>query len=311
MSLLDELILRCTLMAWGAVTCTLLFNLFAERLWPAARGQGVFRRRQGGTDTMWFLCKTVLAFVPKLMFFAIIATPLSWLVGHDMGLAQFRSPAPLWPGSFIAQQPIALQIFESLLLQDFAEYWTHRLQHHPWFWRFHVIHHTAPSMDWRTNYRLHPFDGFVQLTSITLMVFVGTVLLGFSPEAVLPVLAARILMQSGTLNHANLRWSFGPLKYFLVSPVFHRWHHASNREAYDKNFGGTFSIWDWMFGTAYMPEGVIPQELGAPAPHVPESFIGQLIAPFRPTEAAPEPTTDAPERLPLGGRRMRRPPFAP
>ena len=53
--------------------------------------------------------------------------------------------------------------------------------------------------------------------------------------------------------HANLDWDWGPLRSFLVSPRFHRWHHTSEEEARDKNFAGLLPLWDILFGTYYMP----------------------------------------------------------
>lgn len=26
--------------------------------------------------------------------------------------------------------------------------------------------------------------------------------------------------------HARLNWDFGPLRYVIATPVFHRWHHS-------------------------------------------------------------------------------------
>ena len=46
------------------------------------------------------------------------------------------------------------------------------------------------------------------------------------------------------LLHANVSWSFGPLRYVLASPRFHRWHHTIEAEARDKNFAGIFAFID-------------------------------------------------------------------
>jgi sterol desaturase/sphingolipid hydroxylase (fatty acid hydroxylase superfamily) len=34
----------------------------------------------------------------------------------------------------------------------------------------------------------------------------------------------------------------------------HRWHHADQHEAYDKNFSTKLALWDWVFSTAYLPD---------------------------------------------------------
>ena len=67
----------------------------------------------------------------------------------------------------------------------------------------------------------------------------------------------------------------------MVSPVFHRWHHAVAPQ--DKNFASTFPVWDLMFGTFYMPQGQVPQEYGidATSAPVPEGLLPQLIYPLK------------------------------
>jgi sterol desaturase/sphingolipid hydroxylase (fatty acid hydroxylase superfamily) len=79
--------------------------------------------------------------------------------------------------------------------------------------------------------------------------------------------------------HANLNWTFGPLRYVVVSPVFHRWHHA--RAVCDKNFASTFSLWDLMFGTYHMPVGELPKDYGIDDKEMPEGLLAQLAYPLR------------------------------
>jgi sterol desaturase/sphingolipid hydroxylase (fatty acid hydroxylase superfamily) len=104
-------------------------------------------------------------------------------------------------------------------------------------------------------------------------------LLGFP----LQVLAAYIpfLTFYAILIHANVNWSFGPFRFVVVTPLFHRWHHTSEREGLDKNFAGLLPIWDIIFGTFYMPDGKTPTRFGVRRQHIPESLLGQLIYPFR------------------------------
>jgi sterol desaturase/sphingolipid hydroxylase (fatty acid hydroxylase superfamily) len=84
--------------------------------------------------------------------------------------------------------------------------------------------------------------------------------------------------------------------------VFHRWHHATEPEAIDKNYAATFPILDILFGTYYMPEGKLPTEFGTVGAPLPEQFLDQMVYPFRrtspakaqnehaPSTAQPEPT---------------------
>src|SRR5205814_348924 len=108
---------------------------------------------------------------------------------------------------------------------------------------------------------------------------------GFPPT----VLAswALIFAFMNLLVHANLNWTFGPLRYVVASPVFHRWHHTTEREAQDKNFAGIFPFWDILFGTWYFPKGKLPVEFGVSDP-VPEGFLGTLAYPFKKREKPAE-----------------------
>jgi len=83
----------------------------------------------------------------------------------------------------------------------------------------------------------------------------------------------------GPLVHANLDWTFGPFRYVIASPVFHRWHHVKDPAFRDKNFAPTFPVLDLMFGTFYMPKGVLPQGFGVD--DAPRHFLGQMVYPFR------------------------------
>jgi sterol desaturase/sphingolipid hydroxylase (fatty acid hydroxylase superfamily) len=76
-----------------------------------------------------------------------------------------------------------------------------------------------------------------------------------------------------------VNWDFGPLRYVIATPVFHRWHHSKDREAWDKNFAGLFVFWDILFGTFYMPKGRYPENFGIPE-EFPKDFVGQLVHPF-------------------------------
>ncbi len=80
--------------------------------------------------------------------------------------------------------------------------------------------------------------------------------------------------------HANLNWDYGPFRYAIASPAFHRWHHTKAEEGLNRNFSGGLPLWDLLFGTFYMPRGCQPVAFGIDDP-IPEGFIGQMLAPFR------------------------------
>ena len=116
---------------------------------------------------------------------------------------------------------------------------------------------------------------------------VVVLLLGFSPEALLILAPFNIVYSS--MVHANLNWTFGPLRFVFASPVFHRWHHTAEGTGINKNFAPTFPVLDLLFGTFYMPPGEVPQHFGNGDHEYPEDFWGQFIHPFlkkRPSRAA-------------------------
>jgi sterol desaturase/sphingolipid hydroxylase (fatty acid hydroxylase superfamily) len=55
----------------------------------------------------------------------------------------------------------------------------------------------------------------------------------------------------GTLQHANLRLTFGPLGRVLVSPAYHRLHHDPDIQT--ANLGVVFTVWDVLAGFATFP----------------------------------------------------------
>jgi sterol desaturase/sphingolipid hydroxylase (fatty acid hydroxylase superfamily) len=94
----------------------------------------------------------------------------------------------------------------------------------------------------------------------------------------------------GTLQHANLRWTFGPAGRVLVSPAYHRRHH--DLETQRVNLGVVFTIWDVLAGYARFPaRGAGPGPTGLGGRPVPVEQDGaappalllmaeQLIEPF-------------------------------
>jgi len=82
-------------------------------------------------------------------------------------------------------------------------------------------------------------------------------LFGVSPGQFIYLVVLSQFIQSW--QHANIKVDLGIFKYFLISPLFHRMHHAVGygHEAKGKpgvlggcNFGILFPWWDMLFNTA-------------------------------------------------------------
>jgi sterol desaturase/sphingolipid hydroxylase (fatty acid hydroxylase superfamily) len=177
----------------------------------------------------------------------------------------------------IQSWPFVLQILVGLLLIDLTTYARHRLTH-LFAWRFHAVHHSATEIYWLTKHRGHPGD-----VCISLFFTIGVqYYFGFSGSSML--VAATLYNVIDYIHHANLRFGFHSwLRYVLASPQFHRWHHAVEPAAMNKNFAVVFAGIDWVFGTYYCPRGVFPSAYGlsgAAGAHYPSRWRDQLLYPF-------------------------------
>jgi sterol desaturase/sphingolipid hydroxylase (fatty acid hydroxylase superfamily) len=93
-----------------------------------------------------------------------------------------------------------------------------------------------------------------------------------------------IAVAIGHLNHSNLSISYGPLKYIFNNPRMHIWHHAKELpdKPYGANFGLSLSVWDYIFGTAYLPVNGRDIQLGfTGVENYPDKFTSQMMEPFK------------------------------
>jgi sterol desaturase/sphingolipid hydroxylase (fatty acid hydroxylase superfamily) len=214
-------------------------------------------------------------FMPPLRVIARIVT-LLLLVLLGLLLGMHRGLHPLDGFGPVAAQPTALIVIELVVLMDFATYWAHRSFHAiPALWRFHALHHSATYVRWSTTGRVHPLNELANYI-VTVVPFA---LVGFPVYAVVPMTPAVIAY--ALFAHTQVNVSFGPLSSVFVSPRFHRWHHTHSDEGGNKNFGNVFSFWDRLFGTYYFPANRMPEKFGLDIDDVPESYLGQLVYPFR------------------------------
>ena len=177
-------------------------------------------------------------------------------------------------GRSVADLPILVQAAIILFITDLVQYWGHRLFHRNPLWRFHSIHHAPEQVDWLTSVRMHPINFILYSTLINVIISLA----GFDPRAVIALLPFNTFF--GFLVHANLNWTFGPFRYVIASPVFHRWHHTHTDQGGDKNFAPTFPVLDLLFGTFYMPKDRRPSVFGISGRAVPNRLLGQLLHPL-------------------------------
>lgn len=245
--------------------CMVLFSLLSG-LSPNIKNQPLWRRDSITDAVYWFVMPL---FYSKISQFVVAVGIVVLFSGNDPVIQQALADGfgPL------KNLPLWAQVLLSVFVQDMMMYWIHRWLHEHRMWRFHAIHHSSEQVDWLSNIRFHPVNLFLSSICTSAIVF----WMGFSPVVFVILSPFNIIFSA--MVHANLNWTFGPLRYVIASPVFHRWHHTSPEEGGNKNFAPTFPFIDLMFGTFYMPDGKMPEKFGVTDP-VPSDFFGQLKYPF-------------------------------
>ena len=173
------------------------------------------------------------------------------------------------------------QLLVFFVLLDFVQWFTHVLLHRfEFLWRFHKVHHSVKEMGFAAHLRYHWMENvfYKPLKTFGVMI-IG----GFEPEQAFIVHFFAISI--GHLNHANVKITWGPLKYLFNNSVMHLYHHIKalpEGKTKGINFGISLSIWDYIFKTNYVPEESGTIELGFPdEDEFPKGFFGQLITGFR------------------------------
>jgi sterol desaturase/sphingolipid hydroxylase (fatty acid hydroxylase superfamily) len=247
-----------------------LLCLVLERVAPWRREQKVLRRGIG-QDLFWLVFN---GHYLGLIFALIAGHVVQWLNSalYELGLPVPESLA------LLSGAPLWVQFVVFLVLKDFVEWNIHRLLHNvPWLWELHKLHHSIEELDWIGNFRFH-WGEIVIYKSIS---YLPLVVLGVDWRVMLVIAIVWTLMLD--LNHANLSYDWGPLRYVLNSPRMHVWHH--DVEVHGKggqNFGQVLSVWDWIFGTVYWPDDQEqPARLGFKGQErYPTGLLGRFVYPF-------------------------------
>jgi sterol desaturase/sphingolipid hydroxylase (fatty acid hydroxylase superfamily) len=240
---------------------TVLFVII-EKLFPLYRGQTLFRF-EWQTDMKHFAVNHFIVGLALLIVNFLIHHAFGWLVNSEFQ----RMIASIW---FVPQ------LLLCVLVADLAQYWTHRAYHEvPFLWRFHAVHHSVKTMDWLAGSRQH----MLELIVTRVLVLAPLYVLGFS-EAVMNAYIIVVGFQA-VFNHANVHLPWGPLKFVLVTPDFHHWHHASDDEAIDKNYAAHYAFLDHIFGTAVRSTKRFPEKYGVVGDYMPDGFVSQQLFPFR------------------------------
>jgi sterol desaturase/sphingolipid hydroxylase (fatty acid hydroxylase superfamily) len=242
-----------------------------ERIWPAER-RGVLAR--GHVVDACFVALHAIVVIPLMTLLSVGAAVL---LGRYAGWIELRSTQH-WP--------VWLLVPLTVVAMDAANWLAHYADHKLGFlWRFHALHHSQEELSVLTSFRAHP------LMHTTGFILAAVPVVALMPTRPIAPVVITIYVCVGTLQHANLRWTFGPLGRVLVSPAYHRLHHATDIQR--ANLGVVLTIWDVLAGRAVFPArgdavgrtGLagrpVPVEQGNPGRPALLLLAEQLMEPFQ------------------------------
>jgi sterol desaturase/sphingolipid hydroxylase (fatty acid hydroxylase superfamily) len=240
-----------------------LIFIVIERLFPL-RAQSVLRPGWR-TDATNLIVNHLLAGLTLIVASFVLRDLLGWMVWP---------PLQAWVGGL----PFLAQLFLALLVTDILQYWMHRAFHEiPVLWRVHAVHHSTEYMDWLAGFRMH----LCELILTRVVFLLALLLMGFD-QATIAAYVVIVGLQT-VFNHANLRlpavFEKAPIKWLIVTPDYHHWHHTSERAEIDHNYASHFAFLDYLFGTALKPDRV-PEAYGVIGGYVPAGFVRQQFFPF-------------------------------
>ncbi|WP_083836438.1 sterol desaturase family protein [Nitritalea halalkaliphila] len=249
-------------------------------------------RKRGGILRKDFWMDTFYMFFNYFLFSLIAYNAISMVAveafNDFLGLFGVTNLVALEIGSW----PQWAQFLTLFLVADFIQWNVHRLLHRsPLLWEFHKVHHSVEEMGFAAHLRFHWMETILYKTAQ----YVPLAMIGFGLEDffILHMFTTAI----GHLNHANIRLTYGPFKYILNNPIMHTWHHAKTlpEGSHGVNYGITLSLWDYLFGTAYIPHEGRDEPLGFPGmEHFPTKLWDQLR--YIPTRTKTPSDTSAPPR---------------
>lgn len=243
-----------------------------EKMIPLRKDQPVFRREWQG-DLAHFFFNHLVVGVTLMITNRVVHSTFGWAQNDSLQAT-------------VAGIPFVLQVLLVILVADLVQYWAHRAYHEVGvLWRFHSVHHSAKDMDWLAGSRQH----ILELLATRIAVLAPIFVLGFSERAINAYVI--IVGFQAVFNHCNVDVRLGWLRYIIVTPNFHHWHHSRDTEAIDRNYAAHFAFLDYLFGTAVTAERKWPRHYGVVGDYVPTGFLKQQSFPFvGSTDPGPRPS---------------------
>ncbi len=214
----------------------------------------------------------VLPLVTFVLFYQVQVFIHGALADNDMVPLTLDSVFPS-----LIELPVLTFVLYIIIL-DFSDYWRHRLSHRfGWWYALHAVHHAQRRMTFWSDDRNHVLDDVIAYVWFTIVALIVGI-----PPLQFPMLML-VLGLLASLAHINARIGFGPLRYLLVAPSFHRAHHGVLAAGqHSCNYGVLFPWWDVMFRTAdFQRIAPITGDLQSEEDYATGSFIAQQRAGFR------------------------------
>ncbi len=301
LTLLDQLQQGLPALIFGASGrltpfCFVIMLLICAALYRRRRSRDgfwrwVFPRKVYANPSIWIDVKLMLlsGILRAFGFFALVGFAPVITATLQNALAGDSSTDSTWSPVLVAAI--------LLIATDFNGYWVHRISHQ-WkrIWPFHAVHHSAEQLNPFTVARKHPVYNLI-------VAFTGGILVGVTQGLLLGLVIGRIdfatilgvnlfyyvfNVAGANLRHTHIWLSYGRLiEHIFISPAQHQVHHSIDPRHFNKNYGEVLAIWDWMFGSLYIPAGReelvfgLADGTGKPLPQIHGTFTEALVEPFR------------------------------
>jgi sterol desaturase/sphingolipid hydroxylase (fatty acid hydroxylase superfamily) len=270
------------LIAFGVIGLATRASLHEMRAQAIPVGGRAFLR-QAAQDGGLFIVNSAIPFLLAPAFFLLSS------LGAAIGVALFAPVFGLPDSGARLDHPLAMACAALIpfAMTDLSLYWTHRLFHrYGMLWRAHRLHHAPPVLTPLTAFRFWPQEQVVHIGCGAFMngFGLGIVATAFgaqvSPLTLLGVNVFSVVwnLAFSHLRHSHIAMSFPRwLSFILVSPHMHQAHHSADAAQHDTNFATVFALWDWLFGTLYLPAKGERFRFGVegPAPATPSADAAQ------------------------------------
>jgi sterol desaturase/sphingolipid hydroxylase (fatty acid hydroxylase superfamily) len=181
----------------------------------------------------------------------------------------------LWP----SELPIIVQLLIAIFIADIGITLIHYVSHkNILLWKFHAVHHSIKRMYGFNGLMKHPIHQIIEtLAGVTPLIILGI------PQDIISLLLVAVILQL-LLQHSNVCYFTGPIRYLLAVNKLHRFHHLNTAKEGNVNFGLFTTFTDHLLGTYFYDEKrkIKIKDLGMQDfPDYPVQYLEQIAEPFR------------------------------